>query len=157
MEKCPFIQCSHMKIILLSWLACDGNAREFNTDIHLCSCNNVCIFCTFMITRLSISIFPCKDGWQESEWLILPLLLIANENCGQLSAVTLLWQGLSLRDTQILLDTVLQTESAEINERSLKGFDSIFISALALRLKIFSTISLLLIILRMWKQNKQTI
>lgn len=68
--------------------------------------------------------FYCEDGWQESEWLILPLLLIANENCSQLSAVTLLWQGLSLRDTQILLDTVLQTEPAEINEKSLKGFDS---------------------------------
>lgn len=46
------------------------------------------------------------DG--ESQWLILPLLLIANKNCSQLSAVTLLWQELSLRDAQILLDTVIQ-------------------------------------------------
>lgn len=42
----------------------------------------------------------------------------------------------SLRVTQILLDTVLQTESAEINEESLKGFDlSLFYQFTALKAK----------------------
>lgn len=63
----------------------------------------------------------------------------------------------TLRVTQILPDTVLQTE---INKESLKGFDlSLFYQFSSLKAEdiFYYTVSLLLIILRVWKQNKQTI